>query len=92
MWGDESNHIAMGMVEERLRDACSTVGAVTAQIVPRIDRQSFTTPADEPPLQSDRNPLRGDPLEQQTRQIVRQLRMWQPDVVLTEKIFPAAET
>ena len=72
-------------MDERLRDACSSVGAVSAIRIPELhslplNRAAITATLDAPA------PNRDELHQHLLRHIVRQLRIWRPDVVLTDSI------
>lgn len=81
---------AKSATDELLRDACSRVGAVSALRIPELlslppDRGTITTSRDDP------NTRRGELSQQLERHIVRQLRIWRPDVVLTDSISASGD-
>lgn len=70
--------------EELLRDASSSVGVVSALRIPEV--YPLVGHAPKVPLEEPAAELQRSRLQLLERHIVRQLRIWRPDVVLTDNI------
>ncbi len=74
-------------LEDRLRDACSAVGVTATQTLTLSPPQLATDSRSGDLRQSERNARpEGNSIEHLERVVIRQLRMWRPDVVLTDNI------